>query len=377
MDIELEKGINDAIEYLKHISADSVVEQLADPIAKMMLVSLMHECQKIRDYVDGLGDKIVEKFCEDFIPRREVEAIPAISIVKAQFKAKKDAETQKIVNNVTFTYKVDSKTSLTYLPLFKNLLVPESDLFLLTRNFLRRGANVYEVALDEDNVLWVGIETNAELESLQGFSFLLKGTGGVIPEQIYVADTSRQLEFVDMSRCEEIEMAEPFDIHQASSRIFSIVENWRDLMLDLEDSALISITSDLTDRDAFKKIKYPRSFQKWLETEKLGVFPDSVLWLKLTFPKGYVVPDDCAIEINAIPVVNVDVNTVTLTQSSPIAKLQQKDDSFFLHVLETSNSAYKQGFNMNEDEIIIRDFDASCYNDGNLYRDVRDRKSVV
>lgn len=371
MDIELEKGINDAIEYLKHISADSVVEQLADPIAKMMLVSLMHECQKIRDYVDGLGDKIVEKFCEDFIPRREVEAMPAISIVKAQFKAKKDAEAQKIVNNVTFTYKVDSKTSLTYLPLFKNLLVPESDLFLLTRNFLRRGANFYEVALDEDNVLWVGIETNAELESLQGFSFLLKGTGGVIPEQIYVADTSRQLEFVDMSRCEEIEMAEPFDIHQASSRIFSIVENWRDLMLDLEDSALIYITSALTDRDAFKKIKYPRSFQKWLETEKLGVFPDSVLWLKLTFPKGYVVPDDCAIEINAIPVVNVDVNTVTLTQSSPIAKLQQKDDSFFLHVLETSNSAYKQGFNMNEDEIIIRDFDASCYNDGNLYRDVR------
>lgn len=371
MDIELEKGINDTIEYLRKISLDPVEEQLTDPIAKMMLVSLLHECQKIRDYVDGVGDKIVEKFCEDFIPRREVEAIPAISIIKAQFKAKKDAETLKIGNNVSFTYKSDNKTSLSYLPLFKNLLVPDSDLFLLSPNLLRRGTDSYEVAMEEDNSLWVGIETNADIESLQGFSFLLKGTGGVVPEHIYVADTSRELEFVDMSRCEEIEMAEPFDIHQASPKIFSIIENWKDLMLDLADSALICITSALTDRDAFKKVKYPRSFQKWLETEKLGIFPDSILWLKLSFPKGYVVPDDCTIEINAIPVVNVDVNTVTLTQSSPIAKLQKKENAFFLHVLETSNSAYKQGFNMNESEIIIRDFDASCYNDGNLYRDVR------
>ena len=371
MDIELEKGINDTIEYLKQISLDPVEDQLADPIAKMLLVSLLHECQKIRDYVDGVGDKIVEKFCEDFIPRKEVEAMPAISIIKAQFKAKNDAETVKIGNNAAFTYKLNSKTSLNYLPLFRNLLVPESDLFLLTRNLLKRGSDSYEVAREDDCTLWVGIETEAEIDSLQGMSFLLKGTKGVVPEHIYIADTARELEFVDMSRCEEIELVEPFDIQQASSKMFSIIENWRDLMLDLEDSALMCITSKLTDRDAFKKLKYPRSFQRWLETEKLSLLSDSTIWLRLCFPKGYVIPDDCTIEINAIPVVNVDVNTVTLTQSSPIAKLEKKDNSFFLHVLETSNSAYKQGFNMNEDEIIIRDFDAACYNDGDLYRDVR------
>lgn len=371
MDIELEKGINEAIEYLKQISLDSVEEQLADPIAKMMLVSLLHECQKIRDYVDGVGDKIVERFCEDFIPRREVEAMPSIAIIKAQFRAKKDAEAVKIENNAPFVYKLDNKTSLSYFPLFKNLLLPESDLYLLARNLLRRGTDSYEVALEEDNVLWVGIETNAEIDTLQGLSFLLKGTGGVVPEHIYIADSSRELEFVDMSRCEDMEMVAPFDIHQASSKMFSILENWRDLILDLEDVSLMYITTSLKDRDAFKKIKYPRCFQKWLETEMLGIFPDSILWLKLCFPKGYVVPEGCTVEINAIPVVNVDVNSVTLTQSSPIVKLQKKDNSFFLQVLETSNTAYKQGFNMNEDEIIIRDFDATCYNDGSLYRDVR------
>ena len=371
MDIELEKRINDTIAFLKHISLDSVEEQLTDPIAKMMLVSLLYESQKIRDYIDGVSDRIVEKFCEDFIPRKEVEAMPAIAVIKAQFKAKKDEETVKIGNNTAFTYKLDSKTSLNYLPLFKNLIIPESDIFILTENLLRRGSDSYEISMENPNSMWVGIETGAEIENLQGLSIMINGTRGVIPEHIYVGSGQKELEFADMSRMDDMEMAEPFDAHQASGKMFSFIDSWKDQLLEMEDSALICITDELTDRDVFKRCNYPRSFLKWLEDETLGIFPESTLWLRLDFAKGYVIPENCTIEVNAVPVVNVDVNTLTLTQSSPIAKLQKKDNSFFLQVIETSNSAYKQGFNMTEDEIIIRDFDASCYNDGNLYRDVR------
>ena len=52
MDIELEKNINAAVEYLKEISNEKLDFRLMDPIAKMMLVSLLHESQKIKDYVD-------------------------------------------------------------------------------------------------------------------------------------------------------------------------------------------------------------------------------------------------------------------------------------------------------------------------------------
>lgn len=78
-----------------------------------------------------------------------------------------------------------------------------------------------------------------------------------------------------------------------------------------------------------------------------------------------------SVDINVLPVTNVDVSSVTLTQVSPIAKLQKQDNSFFLQIIETSNTANKQGFNMSENDIIVRDFDASCYHEGNLYRDVR------
>ena len=77
------------------------------------------------------------------------------------------------------------------------------------------------------------------------------------------------------------------------------------------------------------------------------------------------------IVVNAFPVVNVEISSVTLTQTAPIAKLQKQDNSFFLRVLETSTASYRQGFNMSSDEVIIRDFDASRYHNGELHRDVR------
>ena len=60
-----------------------------------------------------------------------------------------------------------------------------------------------------------------------------------------------------------------------------------------------------------------------------------------------------------------------LTQSQPIAKLEGDDESFFLDILETSTASNRQGFDMNREDIIVRDFDAHCYNKGDLYRDVR------
>ena len=58
MDLDLEKDINETVEYLKRVSNDKLDFRLMDPIAKMMLVALLHESQKIKDYIGGLGEKI-------------------------------------------------------------------------------------------------------------------------------------------------------------------------------------------------------------------------------------------------------------------------------------------------------------------------------
>ena len=372
MDLELEKNINEAIEYLHKISTDQLDFKIMDPIAKMMLVALLHQSQKIKDYVDGVSEKIAEKYCEDFIPRKEIEAMPSLAILDVRFKPKKDVEAIQIGSGASFSYKLsDNKQQLNYIPVFNTLCIPYQNLYILTPTKLIIGDNQYNISMDNTNSVWVGIETKTEIDSLDGLSILIYGTGGVLPEHIYVGGADYELEYADMHKMEVIEMAEPFDAQQCSNQFFSIIDNWKDAMTNMGDKTLLYITDKIKDRDIFKPQTYPKVFKHWLESEILDYFKGNTIWLRLDFPKDYILSDVVSVSINTLPVSNVDVNNVTLTQTAPIAKLQKQDNSYFLQIIETSTMAHQQGFNISKDEIVIRDFDASSYHEGNLYRDIR------
>lgn len=347
--------------------------QLMDPIAKMMLVALLYETQKIRDVIDGFDQKLIDRFCENFIPMQDVEAMPALAVVSPLFKKNKDSDCIQIGSGVSFTYKEkSSKTAISYLPLFKNMLVPYEDIYVLTRNRLTSKEHVYEIQMEKPNILWIGIHTKAEVELLEGFSFFLNKKDNVYPQAISVMGSSvESIEFSTMNRMEDIEMLEPFDAQQVSTRFLSVFEYWKERLQELPGGVLVTITDKTRNRDLFKKRAYPRVFQNWLESDVLNCFNDETLWLQVEFPENYIVSDDCEVIFNAIPVVNVDLNSVTLTQAAPVAKLQKQDGSFFVSVLETSNAAHKQGFSMSAEEFVIRDFDAHCYHHGDLYRDIR------
>lgn len=353
--------------------SESVDYQLMDPIAKMMLVALLYETQKIRDVIDGFDQKLIDRFCENFIPMQDVEAMPALAVVSPLFKKNKDSDCIQIGSGVSFTYKEkSSKTAISYLPLFKNMLVPYEDIYVLTRNRLTSKEYVYEIQMEKSNILWIGIHTKAEVESLEGFSFFLNKKDNVYPQAISVMGSSAEsIGFSMMNRMEDIEMLEPFDAQQVSTRFLSVIEYWKERLQELPGGVLVTITDKTRNRDLFKKRAYPRVFQNWLESDVLNCFNDETLWFQVEFPENYIVSDDCEVIFNAIPVVNVDLNSVTLTQAAPVAKLQKQDGSFFVSVLETSNAAHKQGFSMSAEEFVIRDFDTHCYHHGDLYRDIR------
>lgn len=373
MDIELQKRINDVIVHLQSMMSEPVDYHNMDPIAKMMLVALLYETQKIRDIIDNFDQKVIERFCEDFIPMQQVEAMPALALASPLFKKNKDGDCIQISSGVSFTLKEKSnRVTVNYLPLFKNTLVPYDDVYVLTKNRLTTKENTYEVQMDSPNTIWIGIRTKAEIETLEGVSLFFNKKDNVYPQAISViGSASESIEFCTMNRMEDIEMLEPFDAQQVSNRYLSILEYWKEILRELPNGVLVTITDKTQDRDVFKKRNYPRVFQNWLESDVLNCFSNDTLWLQVEFPESYNVSDDCEVVLNTIPIVNVDINTVTLTQTSPIAKLQKQEDSFFVSVLETSNAAYKQGFSMSADEFVIRDFDAHCYHHGDLYRDIR------
>ena len=307
MDIELEKRINEAMASLQQMAVDDFDYQQMDPVAKMMLVALVAEAQKIQDYIDGTTDRIVERYCADFIPRQKVEATPAVCLLKPELKPMRDASTINVGAGTSFAFKMEGlKQPINYIPIFKTSLLPHKGLFLLTNRLMRNGERSFNIRFDKPNHLWVGIQTETELDNLKGLSLFIKGTQGVVPEHICTID-EKELEFASMLELENIEMAEPFDAQQASGQLFSFVQSWKENLLNMDNASLLYITDDVEDRDMFKPRAYPRAFQQWLENEVLDCFDPETIWLRLEFPEGYTVPDDCEVVLNALPVTNIDV----------------------------------------------------------------------
>lgn len=385
MDKDLEKKVNDTINHLKTISNADLDFSIVDPIVKMMLVSLLYETQKIYDYVDGVYDRILERYCDTFIPRREVDAMPALTIVELRLKSVKNPEQISIGSSASFTYKLgDNKQQINYIPIFNTLCIPYEDLYIITPWKFYNKDKVVNISDDfkkaqcdgnagrMSNSLWFGINSNVEINSLKGLSFLLNGLD-VSPEHTYIYASGRyyDLECSDMRQMEDVEFLEPFDAQQSSSQFFSVVENWKDVLLNMQKNILLYVTADIEDRDVFKMGRYPEILQKFIKEPDLNSISNNTLWLKFDFPIDYKIPCDISISINVLPVANVDISSVTLTQMSPIAKLQKQDNSFFLNIIQTSVADNKQGFDMIGDDIIVRDFDAARYHHGDLYRDVR------
>lgn len=373
MDIDLEKRVSEAIKQLHKLSIEDIDYEQLDPIAKMMLVTLLNEVQKIQDYIDSIPRKIEERFCADFIPRDMIEAVPSVVLVNPTFRQNSNSGIVNVGSDAYFVYRYTASSSLpiNYIPLFNTILIPHTDLYVLSAHKLSHKKDTRIINMDKSNCMWIGITSPIEIDCLKGLSLMITGTQGIQPEHIYVGTDNKVIDFSTMRNMENIEMLEPFDAQQSSGEFFSFINDWKERLMYLEDAALLYITDETEDRDLFKPRAYPRIFQQWLEDEVLDCFNPNTLWLQLEFPAGYVVPDDVSVQINILPVVNVDVNSLTLTQAAPIAKLKKQEKSFFVKILETSSTYQKQGFNLNAEEIIVRDFDASCYNNGDLYRDVR------
>lgn len=366
MDNHAQKEIDNLIIQLKNTG-----NSVNDPVSKLMVVTLLHQAQKIKDEINGLPQRVIERLCGTFIPKNKIDAIPSIAFVQPTLKTKRGIAPHTIIDGCFFTYKIDAKQSLSFYPLFKTLLIPYTNTFLMTPTGFRTAESFSKIQLGKKGQVWIGLEINGEVDTLENVSFLIKGTDGVLPLRILVGTSLSELSFTSADRMDNIPMNEPFDSQQMNSDNLNVVSHWQNILSQPDPGRLIYINDPTKDRDLFKCRAYPKSFQQSLESTDLDKFADNTLWLLFDFGKEYSVPDDIDILPNVIPTVNINVNSVTLTQSAPIAKLTKNDGSFFLSVIETPLSLQKQGFNTNGEDFVIRDFDARGYNPDDLVKDVR------
>lgn len=366
MDNNAQYNIDTLIAELKSMGAN-----INDPVSKLMAVTLLHQAQKIKDEIEAIPTRIIERLCHTFVPKEKIDAIPAIALVQPTVKAKRDITPHLISDGCYFTYKIDSKQSLSYYPLYKTLLLPYCKSYLMTPSGLRTNDSFTQIQFGKKGQVWLGLEISTEIEKLENSSFLIKGTNGVLPQKISVCSSSTELMFTCADNMDNLLMMEPFDSQQMTPTNLSCISHWQNILSQSEHGRLIYITDSIKDRDLFKCKAYPKVFQQSLESADLDKFGENTLWLLFDFGEEYEIPNSIEIIPNVVPVVNVNISSVTLTQSSPISKLTKNDGSYFLTVLEIPLSLQKQGFNINEEDFVIRDFDARSYNPENLIKDVR------
>lgn len=344
---------------------------LTDPVSKLMVTTLLHQAQKIKDEIAYLPERIIARLCEYFIPKNKIGVSPALCLLQPVLKAKKGIEPHAIGDGAFFSFKIDNKTSLPFFPLFSTVLLPLTATHQLTDKTLYSKGVRTDLRLNCKGKVWLGLEMPADTDSLENVSFFIRNSSGVMPQRIVAGAEMTELLFSEASNITDIPMLYPFDSQQTSSSSIEIFQNWQRLLAEMEDGRLLYITDELRDRDVFRYRAYPKSFQQYLESNDLDRFENNTLWILFDFGDEYDVPKDIEIIPNVMPAVNVSLNSVTLTQSNPIAKLTKEDGSFFVNIVETSLPSQKQGFNTLNEDVVVRDFDAGCYNKDNLYRDVR------
>lgn len=344
---------------------------LNDPVSKLMVTTLIHQAQKIKDEIDALPDRVVARLAEYFIPKNKIDATPALCFVQPAVKPKKGVEAHSLAEGAFFSFKVDNKTSLSYYPLFRNCVLPITAIHTLTDKMLLSKGGRTVLNLNCNGKVWIGLEMPVDIESLDNVSFFIKGTGGLLPGKIIVGNEMIDLSFTAANNMSDIPMMEPFDCQQITPSSIEMYSNIRRQLSRMENGRLLYITDSLKDRDVFKYRAYPKSFQQFLESADLDKFENNTLWILFDFGDEYDIPEDIEIIPNVIPSINVNLNSVTLTQTSPIAKLTKSDGSYFLNIVETSLPSQKQGFGTVNEDVVVRDFDVSSYNRGILNRDVR------
>ena len=63
MDFELQKRVEETVKRLQNIAPEEVDMMSMDPVARLMLVAMEGETQKIIDQLNRLDQRIADRFC--------------------------------------------------------------------------------------------------------------------------------------------------------------------------------------------------------------------------------------------------------------------------------------------------------------------------
>lgn len=339
---------NKVAELQRTLEQDEQRISLSDPIAKMMLVAIAHQSCEIERKMDETAARLSERFCDQVLQRSNLQAQPAVSVVKVGNG--REYAPYYIDENDTFTYKA---AKCNFRPIFKSRIIPGRIAACFMNNIILQPNSTPIQATWPENrhkdEIWLAFDAPGEVTTLEdamiAFShplpteMLMAEVGDVqIPMSLAMEETPRTL-----------------------NSNFMLMEFWKKSLVYY--GLWLYRFGECSSKRTLHRSEIPAWIMDSYSQDIIEPFiGNRYLWVRIKAANGISLPLNTAILLNSIPVVNYDIQDVKLSYSEPIQRLENdKTSTFFLDVVQNQEQAH---------EFFIRDFDVCQYDNERIREDI-------
>jgi autonomous glycyl radical cofactor GrcA len=325
--------VREALEYWDEKGELRDIEN--DPVVKLLFSALAYQSYSISREISGFKNQVVSEFRNKLIPYHLIKPFPAFSVLETKIGKNKDASIKQLVS-----FNVDEKcvfefgkNKIAFTPLFITKIVDAT----ITDKQINK----------ENNTLQFTLSSNEIIEDFSGLSLYFEESQ-MIPD-IEISMNGQFLPLIRPDDCDNLPFTEWFQNHyllrEENQLQFGNYDYWLDSLF--KNHAYFFYINEY-DSYKIKNTKNTPTFQIHFKTN-----------LELQYFQNR------PIKINCIPVLNVQKNSVTLSNNEPVKKLSV-DKGVFLNLLIDHNTE------KNEDDYFIRHFGIERYNQEVLLSQIDD-----
>ena len=306
-----------------------------DPVIKLLFSALAYQSHAVLQEMETMKEAAINEFRNKLIPYYLIKPFPAYSIIQTKIKENaKDKVSQltsfMVDEKCTFEF---GKKKYPFVPLFNTKIIQAT----VSNREVNRKTNSIEITLT----------SREAIEDFSGVAFYFEGAG--VNEDVEILMDNKPLPVIKPYEYENLPFTDLFQssflLSEDNQLQLGCYDYWQELYLKHQIQFFY-----IGDYDPAKIVNRNLS-------------PVFTIRFKNLLKPEYL--HDCIININCFPVVNIQQNTVYLTDDMPVKKLST-DNSTFLNLLVDKN------LDTQTDDYIIRHYGVERYSHKELLFQLND-----
>jgi len=307
----------------------------ADPVVKLLFAALAYQSYSISREISAFKDQVVTEFRNKMIPYHLIKPFPAFSVLETKMGKNKDTSIKPLSSFVVDEKCVFEfgKQKMPFAPLFRTKII---------------NATIADKQINkDDNTILLTLSSNDVIEDFSGLSLYFEDSQ-MIPD-IEITLNGQPLPLIKPDDCDNLPFTDWFQHHymlrEENQLQFGNYDYWLEYMIKNHEYFIYINEYDCNKiRNASTNPTLKIHFKNRLELQYF---------------------QNRGIRINCLPVLNVQKQSVSLTNDEPIKKLSV-DKSIFLSLIIDDNTE------SNEENFYIRHFGIERYNQEELLHQIED-----